>query len=61
MGSSHAPGTVCTTIFESFTPHSCSLAFAPARRGSMMVSFHRAWTMPIRRLLPSWSCGAGPL
>jgi hypothetical protein len=26
-----------------------------------MVSFQRAWTMPMRRLLPSWSCGAGPL
>lgn len=27
----------------------------------MMVSFHRAWTMPTRSALPSWTWGAGPL
>lgn len=27
----------------------------------MMVAFQRAWTMPMRRALPSCSCGVGPL
>src|SRR5699024_700720 len=44
-GSSHEPGQDCTTTLDSLTPHSRSLAFAPATRGSMMVEFQRAWTM----------------
>jgi hypothetical protein len=42
IGSSHEPGTDCSTIFDSFTPHSRSLALVPASKGSMMVSFQRA-------------------
>jgi len=61
MGSSQDPGTDWTTILESFTPHWCSFAMAPFSSGSMMLWFHRAWTMPMRRPLPSWTCGAGPL
>jgi len=33
----------------------------PSSSGWMMVSFQRAWTMPMRRELPSWTWGAGPL
>ena len=61
IGSSHEPGTDWTTMLDSLTPHSSNLALVPARRGSMMVSFQRAWMMPMRRPLPSWCCGAGPL
>lgn len=61
IGSSHEPGTVCTTMLDSLTPHSRSLAFVPSSNGSMILSFQRAWTMPMRRPLPSWSCGDGPL
>ena len=61
IGSSHEPGTDWTTMLDPLTPHSSNLALVPARRGSMMVSFQRAWMMPMRRPLPSWCCGAGPL
>ena len=60
-GSSHEPGQDCTTTLDSLTPHSRSLAFAPATRGSMMVEFQRAWTMATRRPEPSCCCGVGPL
>lgn len=37
MGSSHEPGTVCTIMFDSFTPQARSFALVPARRGSMIA------------------------
>lgn len=61
IGSSHDPGTLCTTMLDSLTPQASSLAFVPARSGSMMVSFQRACTMPMRRAEPSCCCGVGPL
>ena len=61
MGSSQDPGTDCTTMFESLTPHLVSCAFVPSSNGAMMVSFQRACTMPMRRALPSCSSGLGPL
>lgn len=61
IGSSQDPGTDSTTMLDSLTPQASSLAFVPSRRGWMMVSFQRAWTMPTRRALPSWTWGAGPL
>lgn len=61
MGSSQEPGTDCTTMLDSFTPHLVSCDLAPSRRGAMMVSFHRACTMPMRKALPSCSSGLGPL
>lgn len=60
-GSSNDPGTVCTTMFPSATPHSNSFALAPCTSGSMMLWFHRAWTMATRSGEPSYFCGAGPL
>lgn len=53
IGSSQDPGTDCTTIFDSLTPEARSLAFVPAMRGSIIVVFQRAWTIPMRRALPS--------
>ena len=38
IGSSQDPGTDCTTIFDSFTPEDRSLAFVPARRGSIIAA-----------------------
>ena len=38
MGSSQDPGTDCTTIFDSLTPEARSLAFVPARRGSIIAA-----------------------
>lgn len=61
VGSSHEPGTVWVTMFASLTPHSRSFSLAPCTSGSMMVSFHRAWTMATRSEEPSYFCGAGPL
>lgn len=48
-------------MLDSLTPHSRSLAFAPATSGSITEAFQRAWTMAMRRLEPSWCWGAGPL
>lgn len=53
IGSSQDPGTDWITIFDSLTPDARSLAFVPAMRGSIIVVFQRAWTMPMRRALPS--------
>ena len=39
MGSSQEPGTDCTTMFDSLTPEARSLAFVPARRGSIIAAF----------------------
>lgn len=61
MGSSHAPGTDCTRILPSLTPLASRAFLVPCTSGSMMVWFQRAWTMPMRRELPSWCCGVGPL
>jgi hypothetical protein len=61
IGNSQEPGTDCTTMLDSETPHSRSLALVPSRRAFMIVSFHRAWTMATRRPVPSWRTGAGPL
>lgn len=60
-GSSHEPGTDCTTMLDSCTPHSSSFALVPASSGSMILSFQRAWMMPTRRPRPSWCTGEGPL
>ena len=60
-GSSNDPGTVCTTMFPSATPHSSSFALAPCTSGSMIVWFQRACTMATRKGEPSYFCGAGPL
>lgn len=38
IGNSHEPGTVWITIFDSLTPDARSLAFVPARRGSMIAN-----------------------
>ncbi len=38
IGSSQDPGTDCTTIFDSLIPEARSLAFAPARRGSIIAA-----------------------
>lgn len=38
MGSSHDPGTDCTTMFDSLTPDASSLALVPARRGSIIAA-----------------------
>lgn len=59
MGSSQLPGTDCTTMLLSFTPDERSFFFVPSRRGSMIVVFHLACTMPMRSALPS-SVGACP-
>ena len=61
MGSSHDPGQDWTTMLDSLTPHSSSLAFAPSTMGSMTVEFQRAWTMPMRSDEPSCCWGVGPL
>jgi len=53
IGSSQDPGTDCMMILDSLTPEERSLALVPARRGSIMVVFQRAWTIPIRSSLPS--------
>jgi len=53
IGNSQDPGTDWTTIFDSFTPDARSLSVVPLRRGSMIVVFQRAWTIPMRRALPS--------
>jgi hypothetical protein len=37
IGSSHEPGTDCTTMFDSLTPDARSFAFVPARRGSIIA------------------------
>ncbi len=37
IGSSHDPGTDCTTMFDSLTPEASNLAFVPARRGSIIA------------------------
>lgn len=37
IGSSHDPGTVWMTMFDSFTPDARSLSFVPLRRGSMIA------------------------
>jgi hypothetical protein len=37
IGSSQLPGTDWTTMFDSFTPAARSLAFVPARRGSIIA------------------------
>lgn len=59
IGSSQLPGTDCTTILLSFTPEDSSFFLVPSRRGSMIVVFHLACTMPMRSALPS-SVGACP-
>lgn len=46
IGSSHDPGTDCTTIFDSFTPEARSFAFVPARRGSMIAVRLSIWSAP---------------
>lgn len=61
MGSSQEPGTDWVTMFASLTPQARSFSFAPLTRGSMMVEFQRAWTMPMRRPVPSCCWGVGPL
>lgn len=61
MGNSQEPGHDWTTMLDSLTPHSSSLALAPATRGSMTVAFQRAWTMPMRKAEPSCCSGVGPL
>lgn len=61
MGSSQDPGTDSTTMLLSLTPQASSLSLVPLSKGSMMVAFQRAWTMPMRRALPSCCCGVGPL
>jgi hypothetical protein len=38
IGSSQLPGTDWTTMFDSFTPAARSLAFVPARRGSIIAA-----------------------
>ena len=48
-------------MFVSLTPHSKSFALAPWTSGSMMLWFHRAWTMATRSDEPSYFWGAGPL
>lgn len=42
MGSSHDPGTDCTTMLDSATPQASSFSVVPFRSGSMMLVFHRA-------------------
>lgn len=61
IGSSHEPGTDCSTILDSFTPQARSFALVPATNGSMTAWFHRAWTIPTLKELPSWCSGAGAL
>lgn len=48
-------------MLDSLTPQASSFSLAPVTRGSMMVSFQRAWTMAMRRAEPSWCWGEGPL
>jgi hypothetical protein len=38
MGSSQEPGTDCTTMLDSLTPEASSLAFVPARSGSIIAA-----------------------
>jgi len=59
IGSSQDPGTDWTTMLDPLTPDARSLAFVPARRGSIMLVFQRACTIPMRRALPS-CCWASP-
>jgi hypothetical protein len=53
IGSSQLPGTFCTTTFSSLTPAALSAFLVPATRASMISLFHRACTMPMRRLEPT--------
>jgi hypothetical protein len=43
IGSSQEPGTDWTTIFDSLTPDARSLAFVPARRGSIIADSMLGW------------------
>lgn len=58
-GSSYDPGTVLTTMFSGLTPCAWSLAMVPLTREEMMASFHRAWTMAMRKPEPSYETGGG--
>ncbi len=40
-------------MFSSLTPAAPRDFFAPATRGSMMLVFHRAWTIAIRSAEPT--------
>jgi hypothetical protein len=37
IGSSHDPGTDCTTMFDSLTPEASSFFFVPSSSGSMIA------------------------
>ena len=41
------------TMFSSLTPFAFNVVIVPSRRAEMMGVFHRACTIPIRRLEPS--------
>ena len=47
-GSSKLPGTLCTTMFCSFTPAAFSLFTAPSSKFAIISAFQRACTIAMR-------------